>query len=58
MRAASLLSMIGAPVWHFWIGMALVAVSVLVFLGLVAYYLLSVQSKKYPGGKQRRHQDL
>ena len=50
--------MIGAPIWHFWIGMALLGVGLLAFLGLVAYFLLSVQSQKYPGGKQRRHQDL
>lgn len=50
--------MIGAPVWHFWIGMALSAVVVLACIGLVIYYMLSVQSKKHPGGKQRRHQDL
>jgi len=50
--------MLGAPVWHFWIGMALVAVSVLATLALVGYYLKSVQAQKYPGGKQKRHQDL
>ena len=50
--------MIGAPVWHFWIGMALTAVTVLACVGVLAYYMLSVQKQKYPGGKQRRHQDL
>ena len=50
--------MLGAPVWHFWIGLALVGVALLAFVGLLAYYMISVQSKKYPGGKQRRHQDL
>lgn len=50
--------MIGAPVWHFWIGLALVAVSLLAFVGLLGYFLISVSAKKYPGGKQRRHQDL
>ena len=50
--------MLGAPVWHFWIGMALVIVAVLAAGGLLAYYAMSVQAKKYPGGKQRRHQDL
>ena len=55
---ASLRTMIGAPVWHFWIGVALTGVTVLACIGVLAYYMLSVQSKKYPGGKQRRHQDL
>ena len=50
--------MIGAPVWHFWIGLALAGVAVLVCLGVLAYYLISVQRQKYPTGKQRRHQDL
>ncbi len=50
--------MIGAPVWHFWIGMALSGVVVLACLGLIAFYMLSVQAKKSPSGKQRRHQDL
>jgi hypothetical protein len=49
--------MIGV-VWHFWIGVALTVVTVLACVGVVVYYMLSVQSKKYPGGKQRRHQDL
>ena len=54
---ASLRAMIGF-VWHIWIGVALSAVTVLACIGVLVYYLLSVQSKKYPGGKQRRHQDL
>jgi hypothetical protein len=45
-------------VWHIWIGIALAAVSVAVTLGLIGYYLVSVQSKKYPHGKQARRQDL
>ncbi len=47
-----------AFVWHIWIGVALTLVGLLVVAGLAGYFLLSVQSKKYPGGKQRRHQDL
>lgn len=50
--------MIGAPVWHFWIGMALVGVVLVAFIGLLVYYLLGVQAKKHPSGKQRHHQDL
>ena len=49
--------MIGT-VWHIWIGVALTAVAILTVLGLVGYYLLSVQSKKFPGGKQGRQLDL
>ncbi len=54
---ANVRHMIGV-VWHFWIGVALTAVTLLACVGVIVYYMLSVQSKKYPGGKQRRHQDL
>ncbi|WP_420452461.1 hypothetical protein [Ilumatobacter sp.] len=50
--------MLAAPVWHFWIGAALVAVAVLAVIGLGGYYLWSVQAKKYPTGRQARHRDL
>lgn len=49
--------MIGV-VWHFWIGVALMAVTVLACVAVLGYYMLTVESKKHPGGKQRRHQDL
>ncbi|WP_158412478.1 hypothetical protein [Ilumatobacter nonamiensis] len=45
-------------VWHIWIGVLLTAVVLGAAIGLIAYYMMSVQAKKYPGGKQRRHQDL
>jgi hypothetical protein len=45
-------------VWHVWIGVALVGVAIAAVVGLIGYYLVNVQAKKYPGGKQRRHQDL
>lgn len=45
-------------VWHIWIGVVLVAVALLAAAGLIGYYMTSVQAKKHPGGKQRRHQDL
>jgi hypothetical protein len=54
---ANVLAMIGV-VWHIWIGVALAAVTVLACVGVLGYYMLTVQSKKHPGGKQRRHQDL
>ena len=49
--------MIGV-IWHFWIGLALVGLTLLSCIGVAVYFLISVQAKKYPGGKQRRHQDL
>jgi|GEM_PF-966552 len=45
-------------VWHIWIGVALSALVVAVCIGLIGYYMIAVQSKKYPGGKQSRRQDL
>ncbi len=45
-------------VWHIWIGVALTAVALLTCIGVLGYYMLSVQRQKYPAGKQRRHQDL
>ena len=50
--------MIGAPVWHVWIGLALTGLALAVTLGVIAYYFISVQAQKYPGGKQGRQQDL
>jgi len=45
-------------VWHIWVGVALTAVAVLACIGVLVYYMLSVQRQKYPTGKQRRHRDL
>lgn len=45
-------------VWHIWIGVALLGVSVLAMIGLFGYYMFSVQRKRFPNGKQRRYQDL
>jgi len=45
-------------VWHVWIGVALSLVALLATVGLIVYYLMSVQAKKYPNGKQARRQDL
>jgi predicted negative regulator of RcsB-dependent stress response len=45
-------------VWHFWIGVVLVAAVLLAMVGLLGYYMFSVEAKKHPSGKQRRHQDL
>ena len=50
--------LLAAEVWHWWIGVALTAVSVLIGVGLVGLYLATVSSQKYPGGKRRRQNDL
>jgi hypothetical protein len=52
--------MLAANVWHWWIGIALVLVAVVVAVVLVAGYLATVSAKKYPSGKQQRaqHTDL
>lgn len=46
--------MLAAEIWHWWIGVVLVAVSVLSVLGLGVSYLRNITSKQYPG---RRHRD-
>lgn len=52
--------MLAANVWHWWIGIALVLVAVLVAVALVAGYLATVSAKKYPRGNQQHvhHTDL
>lgn len=50
--------MLAAEIWHWWIGVALTGVGVLVSVGLIGAYLKSVSAQKYPGGKRRRQSDL
>ncbi|HSM66505.1 MAG TPA: hypothetical protein VK860_09395 [Ilumatobacteraceae bacterium] len=52
--------MLAANVWHWWIGIALVLLGIVVTVVLVAGYLATVTAKKYPAGKQQRaqHTDL
>ena len=50
--------MLAAEVWHWWIGVALTGGVALLFIALIGAYLMSVSSKKYPGGKRRRQSDL
>jgi membrane protein implicated in regulation of membrane protease activity len=52
--------MLVANVWHWWIGIALFLVSVLILIVLVAGYIKSVSARKYPTAKQERarHSDL
>jgi hypothetical protein len=48
--------MLVANVWHWWIGIALFLVGVMLVVALVAGYLASVSARKYPSGKQQRAQ--
>lgn len=52
--------MLAANVWHWWIGIALVLLSLLAIVVLVGSYLKSVTAKQHPGRGQRsaRHTDL
>jgi len=52
--------MLAANVWHFWIGIALFIVSLIVFVVLVVGYLKTVESQKHPSRRQQRqqHSDL
>ena len=49
---ANVRGMVGV-IWHQWIGVVLLVVSVLAVLGLGIAYLMSITSKRYPS---RRHQ--
>jgi hypothetical protein len=52
--------MLGANVWHWWIGIALLLVSLIFLVMLVVGYMKFVSSQKYPSAKQQRarHSDL
>jgi hypothetical protein len=50
--------MLAAEIWHWWIGVVLTGVGVLIPVGLIGLYLKSVSAQKYPGGKRRRQSDL
>jgi hypothetical protein len=43
-----------ANIWHWWIGVVLTFVSVLVVIGVIGGYLKSVTSQQYPSKRQRR----
>ena len=45
--------MLAANVWHWWIGVGLTLVGILVVVGLGAGYLKSVSSTRYPGRHQQ-----
>lgn len=43
-----------AEIWHWWIGVLLTLLSVLVVIGVVGGYLKAVTAKQYPSKRQRR----
>ncbi|MFW2335840.1 hypothetical protein [Ilumatobacter sp.] len=50
--------MLAAEIWHWWIGVAMLAAGIGATLALVGGYLKQVSAQRYPGGKRRREQDL
>ncbi|MDG1695414.1 MAG: hypothetical protein P8I25_03510 [Ilumatobacter sp.] len=50
--------LLAAEVWHWWIGVALTGVGILIGIGLLGVYLSTVTAQKYPGRKYRRKSDL
>ncbi len=52
--------MLAANIWHWWIGIALLLVSLIFLVVMIVSYLKFVSSQKYPSAKQQRarHTDL
>jgi hypothetical protein len=50
--------MLAAYIWHWWIGIVMLAAGVLAAVSLVFGYLKQVSSQRYPGGKRGREQEL
>jgi hypothetical protein len=50
--------MLAAEIWHWWIGVVLTGVGIVVAIALIAGYLKDVSAQKYPGGKHRHQTDL
>lgn len=48
--------MLAAEIWHWWIGVVLLAVGIGAVVALIAGYLGSVSSKRYPGKNTREHE--
>lgn len=46
--------MLLAYIWHFWIGVVLLFVSILAVVGLVGAYLKTVTAQRYPSRRARR----
>ena len=49
--------MLAAEIWHWWIGVILVAVGILAAVSLIAGYLKNVTAKQYPNRRQQRRDD-
>ena len=47
-------ALLAAEIWHWWIGIALVAVGILAVLGVVAGYIKNVTAKQYPSRRQQQ----
>jgi hypothetical protein len=45
-----------AYIFHWWLGLGLLAGGVAAMLGLIAAYVKTVTAAKYPNGKQRREE--
>lgn len=45
--------MLAAEIWHWWIGVILLAVGILAVVGLVGQYVATISSKRYPSRRQR-----
>jgi cytochrome c biogenesis protein ResB len=52
--------MLAANIWHWWIGLALVLLSVLAIVALIGAYLKSVTAQQHPsrGKRSAHHTDL
>lgn len=52
--------MLAANVWHWWIGVALVLLSLLAVIALVGLYISSVSAQQHPRRNQKspHHTDL
>jgi hypothetical protein len=50
---ANLAAMLAAEIWHWWIGVVLLAVAIASVIGLVAQYMKSVSAARYPNKRQR-----
>ena len=48
--------MLAAEIWHWWIGVVLLGAGIAAVIGLIAGYLGSVSSKRYPGKGTREHE--
>ena len=50
--------MLAAPIWHWWIGLAMLIVAGLIVAGLIAGYLKQVSAHRFPGGRRAREREL